>query len=100
VSRTSSPTHTFQVRAIDAYGNVDPTPATYSWKIDPTPPNTNLDSAETVDNTETRKRFIFSSSDQNRVARFECQLDGEQWAQCTSPHNAIVSLFTNLPYIT
>jgi hypothetical protein len=26
-------THTFQVRAIDDAGNVDPTPATGSWKV-------------------------------------------------------------------
>ena len=26
-------THTFQVRATDAAGNVDPTPATQSWKV-------------------------------------------------------------------
>jgi hypothetical protein len=26
-------THTFQVRATDAAGNTDPTPATQSWKV-------------------------------------------------------------------
>ncbi|AWB23036.1 HYR domain-containing protein [Methylobacterium currus] len=31
--------HTFQVRSVDAAGNVDPTPAVYTWTVDATPPN-------------------------------------------------------------
>ena len=30
--------HTFAVAAVDEVGNVDPTPATYSWTVDLTPP--------------------------------------------------------------
>ncbi|MCK6552917.1 hypothetical protein L6R52_44245, partial [Myxococcota bacterium] len=33
-------THTISVRAVDAAGNVDPTPATYTWVVDTTPPET------------------------------------------------------------
>ena len=36
--------HTFQVRATDQAGNVDPTPATFTWTVDTTAPNTNITS--------------------------------------------------------
>ena len=35
--------HTFDVRATDAAGNTDPTPASHTWTIDLTAPNTTID---------------------------------------------------------
>jgi len=40
-------THTFQVRAKDATGNVDPTPATYTWRVNATPAA--VDDSKTTD---------------------------------------------------
>ena len=34
--------HTFSVRAIDATGNTDPTPASQTWKVDLTNPSATL----------------------------------------------------------
>lgn len=39
--------HTFQVRATDLAGNTDPTPATYSWTVDTTPPTVAVSSPGT-----------------------------------------------------
>jgi hypothetical protein len=38
VSGLSQGTHTLEVRAVDAAGNKDPTPARYSWNVDTTAP--------------------------------------------------------------
>ncbi len=35
--------HTFEVRAIDQAGNADATPASFSWTVDTTAPNTTID---------------------------------------------------------
>jgi uncharacterized repeat protein (TIGR01451 family) len=76
--------YTLEVRAIDAAGNVDPSPASYTWTIDATPPETTitpLDPNPTSDNTPD---FTFSSNDSG--ATFECRLGSAAFAPCTSPY--------------
>ena len=42
-STLSVGSHTFAVRAVDAVGNIDPTPASYTWTIETALPETNRD---------------------------------------------------------
>jgi MYXO-CTERM domain-containing protein len=75
--------HTFQVRARDAAGNVDDSPASHAWTIDLTAPDTTLTSTPADLSNETSATFTFTSPEQG--ATFECSLDGASYTACTVP---------------
>jgi hypothetical protein len=95
--------HTFQVRAKDASGNADPTPAGYSFQVvlsGPSPPlgGTPLPApkrkaAKAAPNTTIAKqgtRFhdrtpTFRFSSDKGGASFQCRLDGGPYLRCHSP---------------
>ncbi|RIK43124.1 MAG: hypothetical protein DCC58_10080, partial [Chloroflexi bacterium] len=77
--------HTFQVRATDNAGNVDATPASYTWTVDTVAPETTLLTTPPSISNNTAATFTFSGSDANGVASFECALDGGSFVPCTSP---------------
>ena len=80
--------HTFQVRAIDNVGNVDATPASYTWNVDGTAPDTTINTNPTNPSGSNSASFTFSGTDAGSgVASFECKLDGGSFAVCTSPQN-------------
>jgi CSLREA domain-containing protein len=72
--------HTFAVRAVDLAGNVDPTPATYSWTVDTVAPTATVDRGPADPTNSTAASFEFSS---NEAATFECRLDAGEWAPCS-----------------
>src|SRR5207249_3680348 len=78
--------HTFQVRAIDAAGNTDPTPASFTWIIDTIAPATPTLTA-TPANPTNQTTASFSFSDNQAGVSFLCQLDGAAFATCSSPKN-------------
>ncbi|MBI4897517.1 MAG: hypothetical protein HY827_04025, partial [Actinobacteria bacterium] len=78
----SAAAHTFQVRATDTAGNTDATPASYSWTVDTTPPNTSITASPAVLSNSAAASFSFSATE---TSTFECNLDGGGWSSCTSP---------------
>jgi Ca2+-binding RTX toxin-like protein len=81
--------NTFSVRATDAANNTDPTPATRSFTVDTTPPETAITSGPaagiTIQNSSTSFDF---NSPSDPGATFECRLDSAEpadFAPCTSP---------------
>jgi hypothetical protein len=80
--------HRFRVHATDAAGNADPTPAAWSWTVEPpadaTAPDTTIDSGPSGTTTLTSATFTFSADEAG--ASFDCALDGGSWTGCTSPN--------------
>jgi hypothetical protein len=79
---TAAP-HEFRVRAIDAAGNTDLSPAVHSWSVDTTPPGSLIIDKPAATTQSTSATFMFASGEQN--VTFECSLDGGAYAGCSSP---------------
>lgn len=86
---TEASTHTLAVRAKDAANNVDPTPASVTWKVDTTGPSVTI--AEPKPASPSRETFALFSFSAEAGATFQCKLDSAAYAPCVSPL-AITSL--------
>ena len=84
-SSLTSGSHTFQVRATDAANNTDQTPASFTWTIDITPPDTTITSAPPATTNSTSASFSFTSTEAGST--FACSLDGAGFTACASPQN-------------
>ncbi len=76
--------HTFQVRAIDAAGNTDQTPAGRTFTVDTHAPDTTITSGPSGSTRDRNQSFRFVSSEPSG-ARFQCSLDGAAFSACSSP---------------
>ena len=75
--------HTFEVRAIDPSGNVDPTPASRAFTVDTAAPATTITAGPSGPTDDSTPTFSFSSE---AGATFQCRVDTATFASCTSPH--------------
>ena len=75
--------HTFEVRATDAAGNMDATPASFDWDIDLTPPDTTITDSPADPTNLTDASFQFTSSEAGST--FQCSIDSGALTDCTSP---------------
>src|SRR5207253_528758 len=77
--------HSFQVRATDPAGNTDPTPASYTWTVDATPPETTITAAPPARSNSSSASSSFTAT--KAGSTFACQLDGTALAACTIPQS-------------
>ncbi|MDY7224891.1 LamG-like jellyroll fold domain-containing protein [Hyalangium rubrum] len=76
----SDGSHTFRVQARDTMGNIEPSPTTYSWRVDKTPPETGFASTPEPATRLRNPTFSFTSNE-SRIT-FECSLDGAAFTEC------------------
>jgi hypothetical protein len=75
--------HTFTVTAADAVGNERI--ASRTWTVDATPPNTGITGGPGEGSvTDSSAAFTFVATEPG--SSFECSLDGQPFAPCSSPH--------------
>jgi hypothetical protein len=74
--------HTFDVRARDALGNLDASPASRTWTVDTVTPITTITSGPPSSTSSTTATFTFTSSE---AGTFECKLDAAAFLPCTAP---------------
>jgi FG-GAP-like repeat len=75
--------HSFEARAVDSAGNVDPTPANRAFTSDATKPSTRIRSGPKGKSTDRTPRFTFTSSDAGST--FACRIDRKRFSACASP---------------
>ena len=75
--------HRFEVRATDAVGNVDTTPASRAFTVDADPPETTITKRPKKRTANRVARFRFRSDESGST--FRCKLDSGRFKRCSSP---------------
>jgi hypothetical protein len=72
--------HTFQVRGVNASGP-DPTPASYTWTVDTTPPVATIDTHPADPSPGATAQFTYHAPNESGSS-FKCSLDGAPPSSC------------------
>jgi hypothetical protein len=76
--------HNFSVKATDAAGNTDQSPASYTWTVNTTPPDTTITAQPANPTNSSSAAFSFTSTAPGST--FQCRLDAGAYAACSSPN--------------
>lgn len=82
-SELSKGSHTFRVRAIDGEGNVDLTPAEFTWSVNASALDTTITAGPTNPTNSRDASFTFTGTG----AAFDCALDDAAFTPCISPQS-------------
>jgi hypothetical protein len=77
--------HTATFRTEDAAGNRDLTPATLTFTVDTTPPDTQISSGPSGTITTDEATFAFAGDPGTDTAKIQCRIDSGTFADCASP---------------
>jgi len=80
--------HTFEVRAVDEYGNVSPIDA-YSWLVVTAGPEVTFTSTPADHTNETSASFGFDVASADSTVVTECSLDGLESFDCSDPATVV-----------
>ncbi len=75
--------HALNVRARDAAGNIDLTPATFRWTVDTQAPDTTIATATPTSSTSDEATFTLTSTETGGT--FEASIDGSAYAVVLNP---------------
>ena len=78
-SALAAGSHTFQVKAVDAAGNSDGTPASRTFNVLTTGPQTTIESGPSGAIEQTKATFTYSA---NKTSSFQCSLDSAPFSAC------------------
>jgi hypothetical protein len=82
--------HSFAVRALDEADNADPSPASMTWTVDRTPPDTSIAGGPAEGSSTSNRSAEFAPAGQDnltsaRELTFECSLDAAAPIPCATP---------------
>jgi hypothetical protein len=88
----STGAHTFSVRASDAAGNTDASPASRTWTINPpadtTAPDTTISSGPNGPTNDSTPMFAFTATEASST--FACRVDSGSYGACATPWTTAV----------